>query len=148
MMVYITCTAVLTLAMILSTIVFRFYWNRRHKSNSFFNKTAFATGQEKDDVVVSNDVYDYIDESEICQSDIEHAVKEKRKSNESSDGSDTIIFLGDGYLNPYQPIVSVHDVHRYCGKEITQESLTNINHDDNIKVEKIYEKDIHPSKDN
>lgn len=140
MVVYITCTCIVTLAISICMIWFRYHVKQRHEAIAILSQSShLRAGKEIEDVVISNGIYDYIDEANIRPmknlNSNEYVVKEKHKSNESSDSNDTNTLLGDGYLNPYQPIVSIQDFHKYCGKEITQCSPTENIHDDHMKCE-------------
>lgn len=126
-------------------------WFRYHAKKKRESNASHLVVKEKEDVFISNGIYDYIEESEIREMMIKtptpNAGNEKRKSNESFNSTDTNVLLEDGYLNPYQPVVPVHDNHGYCGKEITLGILSDGNPDDNIKVKETDSADNHPSQD-
>ncbi|XP_071126564.1 uncharacterized protein [Mytilus edulis] len=146
MMVIIICTGIITLAILICMIWFRYHVKKTRESNA-----SHLVVKEKEDVFISNGIYDYIEESEIRQMMIKtttpNAGNEKRKSTESFNSTDTNVLLEDGYLNPYQPILSVHDIHGYCGKEIALGIVSDGNPDDNFKVKETDSADKYPSQD-
>ncbi|XP_052077846.1 multiple epidermal growth factor-like domains protein 10 [Mytilus californianus] len=146
MIVIIICTGIITLAILICMVWFRYHVKKKRESNA-----SHLVGKEKEDVFLSNGIHDYIEESEIREMKIKttppHAVNEKRKSNESFNSNDINVLLEDEYLNPYQPIVPVQDIHGYCGKEIVQGILSDGNLDDNVNVEETDTADKHPIQD-
>lgn len=132
-LIYVICTSVFILAVILCTLWFR-YLKKRRQSRSVHitnNTNTMSLNSTLDDLTVEQfRTYDYIDESQIKDIvvPIMHTMNTDDLENQTSihsefESADTETSLNDGYLNPYQTVIYSPERHSY-----TKPDNTDVNH--------------------
>lgn len=132
-LIYVICTSVLTLAVIMCMLWFRQLKKRRQSRNAHVTnrtKTMSLNNTLEDLTFEQFRIYDYIDESQIKDivEPIMHIMVtddiENQTSIHSEFGSDdTGTSLNNGYLNPYQSVMYSPEKHSY-----TKPDHTDANH--------------------
>ncbi|VDI70668.1 Hypothetical predicted protein [Mytilus galloprovincialis] len=128
------CTGFLTLIVMISMLWFRHYIKKKHKRDvrvSYSRQNELEINKlEVADKLPDKEIdhYHYIRDSQIGRTivpranPIKHvtlAEKENRSClNSEVDIEYTASSFSDGYLNPYQPMVSCQDSHEYSGQDI------------------------------
>ncbi|CAC5398442.1 unnamed protein product [Mytilus coruscus] len=102
---YMICTSGVTFVLTLCLVTMKRYWKRKKTKMIEKNEN---NAKEPNQVQNNEDrVYDTIDESKMI-----HMPPQYSNSCRCSLAKDDLN-LSDGYLNPYQPMVSDHDIHDY-----------------------------------
>lgn len=111
--IYVICTSGVTFVMILCVVTLNRY-RKRNKSNLNIHPVVEREINENKSIEVEDQyerVYDLIDESKMIDMPIQHPIPTVESSIDLSANEESS--LSDGYLNPYQPIISDPTLHYY-----------------------------------
>ncbi|CAG2236461.1 unnamed protein product [Mytilus edulis] len=125
--VYIGCSSILAIVVIILIAILCYKRTTQNKSGSEENNVVQWISNKNN---IDENEYDEIDESLLC--DIRTITHSENKMDTDEDDDDNQSIKGDvneGYLNPYQPIISTEaDVHQYSStKNDETDNLTTSN---------------------
>lgn len=140
-MIFIICTVTLSLVLIICMIWFRYYTKQRlSPERKLRNSCSKANEPNELDTLKAGGIYDYIDESQICDlvklPPIDKTVKSKvdHLPNEISDDNNgnmagnnkdvTDEVLSDGYLKPYTSLEFSKEIQRYSRIEVEDDGTS------------------------